>query len=111
TDKEHIVELRRHFWDDVTVNTSNLDEAVETLMSIKQQEELLAERERSYRQGYKQMEMLKRMLQAPYFGRIDFEEDGEGRTERIYIGIASLRDEDDLGFLIYDWRAPISGLY
>lgn len=48
-----ILELRQGFWDDVTVNMDEPDEAIETYASIKQQAELLSERERSYGQFHK----------------------------------------------------------
>jgi len=57
---------------------------------------------------------LRKMLNSPYFGRIDFVEEEEGlelQAEPIYIGISTLRDEDTDEFLIYDWRAPISSMF
>ncbi|MBU3811916.1 MAG: AAA family ATPase, partial [Candidatus Niameybacter stercoravium] len=50
------------------------------------------------------------MLLSPYFGRIDFLEDGEELAEKCYIGISNLIS-DDYNFLIYDWRAPISSMF
>lgn len=57
---------------------------------------------------------LKKMLNTPYFGRIDFIEDEAGllpQEEPIYIGIATLMNEDTGEFIIYDWRAPISSMF
>ncbi|MBS4177632.1 RNA polymerase recycling motor HelD [Lederbergia citrea] len=109
--KEGVIELRKTFWEDVTVNLDEPDDVIETFTSIKQQAELLAERERTHGQSYKQLRQLDRLKNSPYFGRIDFHEDGEKAADQIYIGIASLMDKDDEQFLIYDWRAPISSLY
>lgn len=106
-----VVQIRKHFWDDVTVNVDNAEEAVETAASIKQQAELLSEREQSHRHAYNQLKGLKRLQQSPYFGRIDFIEDGESSGESIYLGIHSFYDESTEQFLVYDWRAPISSLY
>lgn len=106
-----IVSIRKHFWDDVTVNFEDAIEAVETYASIKQQAEVLSERERAHRHAVKQLKTLGRLEQNPYFGRIDFQEEGERQAEPVYLGIASLLDEQDEAFLIYDWRAPISSLY
>jgi DNA helicase-2/ATP-dependent DNA helicase PcrA len=55
--------------------------------------------------------MLRKMLNSPYFGRIDFTEDGAYDTEEIYIGAQSLFDENKMAYYVYDWRAPISGMY
>lgn len=109
--KADVVDIRKNFWDDVTANFEDAVEAAETAASIKQQAEVLSERERSHRLAYNQLTTLARLKRSPYFGRIDFKEDGEPGTERIYIGIASLLDENNEDFLIYDWRAPVSSLY
>src|SRR5690606_25723917 len=55
--------------------------------------------------------VLHRMKSVPYFGRIDFLEEGFSEQEKIYIGISSLMDASGEDFLIYDWRAPISSVY
>lgn len=109
--KSDIVDIRKHFWDDVKLNFDEPDEAVETAMSIKQQAEVLSERERSHRHSYNQLRTLTRLKESPYFGRIDFTEQGEQDADRIYVGIASFLDENDEEFLVYDWRAPVSSLY
>ena len=109
--KDEILHIRKTFWEDVTVNMDNVEDAVETLASIKQQSELLSERERSQNQVTKQLKTLDLLKDSPYFGRIDFHEDDEDQTDIVYIGIASLMDQANENFLIYDWRAPISSLY
>ncbi|MBB6451354.1 DNA helicase-2/ATP-dependent DNA helicase PcrA [Geomicrobium halophilum] len=109
--KEDVLELRQTFWDDVTVNLDEPDDVIETQASMKQRAELLSERERSHGLFHQQSKTLRRLEDAPYFGRIDFREDGDTEAESVYIGIASLMDENDEEFLIYDWRAPISSMY
>ncbi|UZH05067.1 RNA polymerase recycling motor HelD [Heyndrickxia coagulans] len=101
-------EIRNTFWEDVTVNLDEPDDVVETSASVRQQAELLAERERSYGHMEKDVKKLDRLIYSPYFARVDFHEEGEP-SEPIYIGIASYRDEDE--YLVYDWRAPISSIY
>ncbi len=57
------------------------------------------------------MEYYKKLLKiqyAPYFGRIDFKEK-EGKTKCIYIGLTNV--ENNLNYLIYDWRSPIASLF
>lgn len=103
--------IRSTFWEDVTVNFDEPDDIGETYTSIKQQVELLSERERSQTQIDNQLKTLTRLQNSPYFGRIDFKEEGLGAQESIYIGVASFMDDKEEEFLIYDWRAPISSLY
>jgi DNA helicase II / ATP-dependent DNA helicase PcrA len=54
---------------------------------------------------------LEKMYLSPYFGRIDFTEDGKEEPERIYIGISSLFRQETGESLIYDWRTPIAGMF
>lgn len=102
--------LRETFWEDVTVNFDEPDDVLETHISLRQQAELLGERERSIGQIHKQLKTLEKLKYSPYFGRIDFKEDQED-AEAIYIGITSFMDQNDENFYIYDWRAPISSVY
>ncbi|MBQ8228096.1 MAG: UvrD-helicase domain-containing protein [Clostridia bacterium] len=46
----------------------------------------------------------------PYFARIDFKEDNYP-TEQFYIGLKSLFDEKEISPYVYDWRAPVAGLF
>lgn len=52
-----------------------------------------------------------RMLSSPYFGRIDFTEDGFYDTEKIYIGMHNLLDESTNDIIIYDWRSPVASMF
>ncbi|MBL5767825.1 DNA helicase UvrD [Heyndrickxia sporothermodurans] len=108
TVKEEADEIKQNFWEDVTVNLDEPDDVIETFTSIKQQAELLSERERSYRHVEENISILNKLEYSPYFARVDFKEQGEEK-ENIYIGIASFLDGDD--YLVYDWRAPISSIY
>lgn len=51
-----------------------------------------------------------KMMDSPYFARIDFLMDGDTDPMQVYIGKFSFWD--DAGeFEVFDWRAPISGMY
>ncbi|TMV46898.1 helicase [Paenibacillus mesophilus] len=109
--RSDIVNIRKTFWDDVTVNMEDEFEIAETFASMKQQAEVLSERERGHRHAMSQLKALTRLKQTPYFGRIDFLEAGEREAAIVYIGTSSLLDDDGFDFLVYDWRAPVSSLY
>jgi len=51
----------------------------------------------------------RRMLNEPFFGRVDFTEDG-GTPEKTVIGLYSLPGPDG-SLLVHDWRAPVCSLY
>ena len=85
--------------------------------------------------------MMERLVDSPYFARIDFRfaregegvradigdidiekadiekadideaEIGEADIEEVYIGYASLMEENSLTMAVYDWRSPIAGVF
>ena len=54
---------------------------------------------------------LEKMLNSPYFARINFKFDDEDEFEKIYIGSNSLVDEKTHDMYIYDWRSPIASIF
>lgn len=58
-------------------------------------------------ENIKKLMKLKKSLDNPYFGRVDFESDGF--SEPIYIGINGI--VKDLNFYVFDWRTPIASLF
>lgn len=57
-----------------------------------------------------QLNKIEKMLESPYFARIDFLYDGEDSPDKIYIGRFSFIDDQHF-FWVYDWRSPIAGIY
>ena len=52
-----------------------------------------------------------KMMDSPFFGRVDFVYEGEEEPETFYIGIGNFSERTGQTPLIYDWRAPVSGLF
>ena len=50
-----------------------------------------------------------KLMDSPYFARIDFCFDDEDDTQIFYIGPFSFEEEQKM--LIYDWRAPVSNMF
>ncbi|MFG6147565.1 RNA polymerase recycling motor HelD [Halobacillus sp. B23F22_1] len=109
--KEEVIHIRKHFWDDLKINMDTFDDYLETIIGMRQQAQDLSVSQSTHRFAYNRLERLKRIEKTPYFGRIDFAEDGTGVTEQIYIGVSTVTDEEKETILIYDWRAPISSIY
>ena len=53
----------------------------------------------------------KKMQDSPFFGRVDFRYEGDEEAETFYIGIGNLSESAGSLPLVYDWRAPVSGLF
>lgn len=109
--KEQATDIRRGFWEEVTVDTNSQEDFEESFFTITQQEAVLSERERSHARKLRQWKNMQRLLPSPYFGRIDFQEEGQKGAEQVYIGVSSFVAADGLSFIVYDWRTPIASLY
>ena len=109
--RNEVVNIRKHFWDEVKVNVDTFDDYLETIIGLRQEAQALAVSQTTHRHASNRLSTLRRMKDVPYFGRIDFIEEGVSTEEQIYIGISTLADDSGEDFLIYDWRAPISSVY
>ena len=97
------------FKNNVRIKTGSYAGIMETGLTVRQQQQLLQERENSWQHATQRLEVLEKLEKKPYFARIDFTEN-DGKQESIYIGLDSFADTPD-HFMIYDWRAPISSIY
>ncbi|MEK5070017.1 RNA polymerase recycling motor HelD [Sporosarcina sp. FSL K6-1508] len=109
--QNELVTIRKHFWDEVKVNVDTFDDYLETIIGLRQEAQALSVSQSTDRHVSKNLSKLRRMQEVPYFGRINFIEEGEFIQEQIYIGISTLTDASGEEFLIYDWRAPVSSVY
>ncbi|MGN4123546.1 RNA polymerase recycling motor HelD [Lysinibacillus sphaericus] len=109
--KNEVVNIRKHFWDEIKVNMDTFDDFLETVIGLRQEAQALSVSQSTHKHASKRLSTLRRMQKVPYFGRIDFIEEGMSTQEQIYIGISSLMDKSGEDFLIYDWRSPISSVY
>lgn len=109
--RNEVIHIRKHFWDEIKVNTDTFDDYLETIIGLRQEAQALAVSESTYRHASKRLATLHRMQETPYFGRIDFTEEGVSAPEQVYIGISTLTNESGDTFLIYDWRSPIASVY
>jgi DNA helicase-2/ATP-dependent DNA helicase PcrA len=106
--KAENIETQRELWQDVGSISieNNLDQLVDFLSFI----DLMKRQKRTYRFTKKLEEKYEKLVLSPYFGRIDFIENGNVKPEKHYIGIANLIN-DSYDILVYDWRAPVSGMF
>ncbi len=59
----------------------------------------------------KERERLQKLLQSPYFGRIDFDSATGETAEVFYIGIHGFAEPLTSQHIIFDWRAPVSSMF
>lgn len=106
--RKDAIETQRELWQDIGVVSA--DSGLEHIADFMSYINTMRMQKRSHEFTRKQVKKYERVLESPYFGRIDFLEEGEESPEKCYIGISSLvNDENDI--LVYDWRAPISSMF
>ncbi len=103
--KDHVLTLQEnkdYLWSNKDIDPQEVRSMRESILNhFAQGENVIARRER-----------LERLLNIPYFGRIDFRENNpENITMPIYIGIHTFSGPQEKINLIYDWRAPVSAMY
>ncbi|WP_164491635.1 HelD family protein [Staphylospora marina] len=54
---------------------------------------------------------LRRTSSQPYFGRLDFREDGSDHVSPLYIGKFGIQGDRPDELLVIDWRAPVASLF
>ncbi len=96
--------MHEYYWENYTemdqYGYENFDNSQALLTQINANQENLNMRRR-----------LKKMLDSPFFGRVDFVYEGDDEAEIFHIGIGNFSEKRGGIPLIYDWRAPVSGLF
>ena len=106
--KDDAITTQRELWEDVgSISASDgLDKLVDFLEYIS----VMKKQKRSHGILESQQKKLQKILRSPYFGRIDFRVLQEDAAKQYYIGTFSLITDDNR-VLVYDWRAPVSGMF
>lgn len=103
--------VEKNYSENASINRYEIDDIAESRAMIEQQRQLVSRAAESETILHRQLKTLQNLKRTPYFGRIDIQDPGKNKPETLYIGTASLMNDDKTAFLIYDWRAPISGVY
>lgn len=101
---EDITRMQEYFWE----NYSEFDEYG---YEIYDNSNALQSRVKEQEVYAKERFRYEKMLDSPYFGRVDFCYEGEREPERYYIGIANLAKGRAADPYVFDWRAPVAGLF
>ena len=78
--RNEVIHIRKHFWDEVKVNLDTFDDYLETIIGLRQEAQALSVSQSTHRHASKSLSALRRMEKIPYFGRIDFIEEGTSDT-------------------------------
>lgn len=103
--------VEQNYGENASINRYEVDDIAESRSAIEQQRQLVSRAAENEDILRRQLQTLQTLRKSPYFGRIDIQDPDEKEPESLYIGVASLMNDDKTDFLVYDWRAPISGIY
>lgn len=102
--RRDIADMNEYYWENYTemdeYGYENYDNQQALISQVNAGQEYLRQRHR-----------WEKLLDSPFFGSVDFAYDGEDGVETFYIGIGNFAKKRGAVPLIYDWRAPVSGLF
>lgn len=101
---KEIENMHEYYWENYTEMDQYGYEDYDNQQALLQQ--VNANRDKS-----KLMKKLEKMIDSPFFGRVDFLFEAEEEEEPFYIGIGNFGERAGMTPLIYDWRAPVSSLF
>lgn len=99
-----IAGMQEYYWDNYTEMDEYGYENYDNQQALLRQASANLENE-------KLIHRFRSMQDSPFFGRVDFLFEGEEEAEIFYIGIGNFAEKAGSIPLIYDWRAPVSGLF
>lgn len=108
-----MVETKKELWENSSHAISNLwsKDRFYELVALNQYTNSVSSKLSALELGVNKIIGLEKMLDSPYFARIDFQFEGEEESTPIYIGRTSLIDEKDIEFYVYDWRTPLASVF
>lgn len=102
--RKDIADMNEYYWENYTemdqYGYENFDNQQALLAQVGANQENLKYRQR-----------LKKMLDSPFFGSVEFVYEDEDEAEEFYIGIGNFAQARGRVPLIYDWRAPVCSLF
>lgn len=111
--REEILSLKKEMREDTVHSIKNLwslDNFYE-LVELNQYANPISDKITEYEMEANRIFVLEKILESPYFARIDFKFEGESDCEKVYIGMSSVMDDETYDMYVYDWRSPIASVF
>ena len=104
--KKNLIALRKEMWAEGVPAADDYDRNIE----LTQYHTMERIETSQYEHKLGKLEKYKKVLEKPYFGRVDFTEEEESK-EAVYIGYQNIMDDENYDVMVYDWRAPIASMF
>lgn len=102
--QQEIKNMHDYYWE----NYAEMDEYG---YEIYDNQQALLHQVNANQEKMRMIQRLQKMLESPYFGRVDFRYEDEEEAESFYIGIGNFAPKAGMWPLVYDWRAPVCALF
>lgn len=111
--KAAIISAKKEMRENTSHTISGLwsSDGFEALAELSQYANPITEKIVDYEEVENKIALLEKLIQSPYFARIDFKFEGEDMFEKIYIGRSSLMKDNSYEMCVYDWRSPIASVF
>ncbi|QOX63708.1 AAA family ATPase [Anoxybacterium hadale] len=108
-----LIDAKQDLWENSRLSMSNLwsSDRFYELVALSQYENVVSGKLSALELAAGKIAALERMIESPYFARIDFQFEDEDEAEQIYIGRSSLIDEKEVEIQVYDWRSPLASVF
>lgn len=108
-----IKEAQQEVRENTAHNIGNLwnSDSYEALIELSQTINPVNQKLADYEAVEKNIERLKKIIDNPYFARIDFCFSDQDHADTFYLGQSSLKDEDTYKMYVFDWRSPIASVF
>lgn len=105
--KTKLISSRKDMWEEGVHFTSDFTRLADMTQYLNEINTQTAD----YRSSKTQVARYQKMLDSPYFSRVDFVEAGTQDRQKLYIGLANVLDPVTYNIYVHDWRSPISSLF
>lgn len=105
--RRDLYEKRKYLWQELV----GAERAIQDQYERTAQESDIEAGEKALSEAGQQEFRLKKMLETPYFARVNFKENGMSFEDAFYIGKFGLTDMDAFEQVICDWRSDVAALY
>ncbi len=111
--EQDIIEAKRQVRENTTHGVTNLyhSDDFEAIVELSQCMNPVEESISDYEEEERRIRRLEKIIERPYFARIDFRFEEDPQAEHIYIGRSSLTEKKAREIYVYDWRSPIAGVF
>lgn len=111
--EQSIIKAKKDVWEYNTHGITSLCNSndFEAIVELSQNMNSIDESVLDYEEEVRKIHRLEKIIESPYFARIDFRFEEEVQAEQVYIGRSSLTEKKSREIYVYDWRSPIAGVF